>query len=199
MCRSDFRHLLQNQLIRFRLAGYLVESRLLNAAHFGVAQERRRIFIVGIRSDLGIRYEFPKPTHGIGKRKSVKTIADALIGLPDWPEGDFLDAKFHWYYMSRNRRRDWTEPSKTIVSNARHMPIHPISPELIYVQPDKWRWAGDTPKRRFSYREASRLQGFKKHLVFPENGTLLKKYEVIGNAVPPPLFQAIAKALPHMW
>lgn len=199
MYRSDFRHLLQNQIIRFRLAGYLVETKLLNADHFGVAQERRRVFIVGIRSDLGVRYKFPKPTHGIGQRKPVKTIADALAGLPDWPEGDFLDAGFHWYYMSRNRRRDWTEPSKTIVSSARHMPIHPISPELIYVQPDKWRWSGDAPKRRFSYREASRLQGFNDHLVFPENGTLLKKYEVIGNAVPPPLFQAVAKALPPIW
>ncbi len=199
MYRSDFRHLLQNQTIRFRSAGYLVEDDLLNAAHFGVAQERQRVFIVGIRSDLGVRYEFPKPTHGIGRKAPIKTIADALAGLPDWPEGDFLDAKFHWYYMSRNRRRDWTEPSKTIVSNARHMPLHPISPELINIQPDKWQWSCDAPKRRFSYREASRLQGFEKNLVFPENGGLLKKYEVIGNAVPPLLFKAVAEALPDIW
>lgn len=199
MCRNDFKHLLKNQIIRFRLAGYLVKEKLLNAAHFGVAQERKRIFIVGIRSDLGIRYEFPEPTHGTEQNKPIKTIADALTGLPDWPKGEFLDTDFHWYYMSRNRRRDWTQPSKTIVSNARHMPLHPISPELIYVQPDKWEWSTNAPGRRFSYREASRLQGFKNKMIFPEHGTLLKKYEVIGNAVPPPLFQAVANALPDIW
>lgn len=201
MCRADFKHLLSNQITRFRSAGYLVNHQVLDAAHFGVAQERRRIFIVGIRSKLGVRYEFPQPTHGVGRKKPIKTIAEALSGLPNWPTGDFLNTKFHWYYMSRNRRRDWTEPSKTIVSNARHMPAHPISPELIYVQPDKWRWSDDAPKRRFSYREASQLPGFKTNLSFPDSKgkTLLNKYKVIGNAVPPPLFQAVADALPDIW
>lgn len=201
LCRSDSNHLLQNQLTCFRLAGYLVEHKLLNAVDFGVAQERRRIFIVGIHSDFGIRYEFPKPTHGIGRKLPVKTIGDALAGLPEWPEGEFVDDKFHWYYMSRNRRRDWSEPSKTIVSKAQHVPIHPMSPELRYVRTDVWEWSSDAPKRRFSYREAARLQGFEKNLIFPEtkSGTLRNKYKVIGNAVPPPLFQAVAGALPNVW
>ena len=202
MYRSDFKHLLNNQITRFRLAGYSVKWKLLNAADFGVAQNRKRIFIVGIRSDFGISYMFSEPTHGIGRGKRIKTIADALKGLPEWPEGEFLEDEFHWYYMSRNRRRDWNEISQTIVSNARHMPLHPISPELVYVKPDKWEWSCNAPKRRFSYREASRLQGFRsfgKDWNFPKNGTLLKKYEVIGNAVPPPLFQAVAQALPGIW
>ncbi len=199
MRRRDFAYLLHNQLTRFRLAGYSVKSELLNAVHFGVAQERQRVFIVGIRSDLGVFYEFPTPTHGVGKRKPIKTIADALSGLPDWPEGDFFDGEFHWYYMSRNRRRDWTEPSKTIVSKARHMPLHPVSPELIRVQPDEWEWSCDAPRRRFSFREAAILQGFRKNLIFPESGTLLTKYKVIGNAVPPKMFQAVAEALPDVW
>ena len=104
MQRSDFAHLLRNQIVRFRLAGYRVTTDLLNAVDFGVPQERRRIFIVGIRSDLGIRYKFPKPTHDKNGKTRFRTIADALAGLPDWPKDEFFDDEFHWYYMSRNRR-----------------------------------------------------------------------------------------------
>ena len=200
MYRSDFMHLLKNQLRCFRFAGYTVRHKMLNAVNYGVAQERRRIFIVGIRSDLGVKYEFPKPTHGVDGGHPAETIASALKGMPKWPEGDFFDAKFHWYYMSRNRRRGWSEPSKTIVSNARHMPLHPISPELIRVGPDKWKWSNKSARRRrFSYKEAVILQGFRSDLVFPDSGSLLQKYAVIGNAVPPPLFEAVANSLPEVW
>lgn len=199
MRRSDFRHLLRNQIIRFRMAGYRVTHGMLNAVNFGVPQERARIFIVGIRSDLGVRYHFPEPTHTRNGKRRFKTIKEALRGLSQWPTGEFFDDKFHWYYMSRNRRRDWFEPSKTIVSHPRHMPLHPLSPPLIRIHTDKWVWSSDAPRRRFSYREAARLQGFSDNFVFPDSGTMRQKYEAIGNAVPPPLFQAVASAIPDIW
>lgn len=202
MYRSNFNRLLNNQLVCFRTAGYLVSHKMLNAADYGVAQDRRRIFIVGIRSDFKVRYRFPDPTHGVSEEEPIKTIADALDGFPEWPTGKFLEQDFHWYYMSRNRRRDWSEPSKTIVSNARHMPLHPMTPMPIRIRHNEWRWLGkdkDIPKRRFSYEEAARLQGFHNDFVFPENGTLMAKYKVVGNAVPPPMFEAVVNALPNVW
>ncbi len=42
---------------------YNVVSQLLNAADFGVPQKRERVFIVGFRADLSIRWAFPRPTH----------------------------------------------------------------------------------------------------------------------------------------
>ncbi len=42
---------------------YRVVYRLLNAADYGVPQHRHRVFMVGIRSDLGREWSFPKPTH----------------------------------------------------------------------------------------------------------------------------------------
>ena len=42
---------------------YNVVTRLLNAADFGVPQKRHRIFFVGFREDLGIRWAFPEATH----------------------------------------------------------------------------------------------------------------------------------------
>lgn len=46
--------------------GYAVDSRILDAVHFGVPQFRSRVWIWGIRRDLadsGARHTWPKPTH----------------------------------------------------------------------------------------------------------------------------------------
>lgn len=201
MVRKNFAHLLEDQFRVFREAGYCVKANVLNAVDYGVAQERRRIFIVGVREDLGVEYEFPLPTHGEGRSSAHLSIYDAIGDLPVWPEGEFYDRDFHWYYMSRNRRRDWHQPSKTIVANPRHMPLHPISPPLNKVGDDAWQFACDAPARRFSYREAARLQGFARNFSFPDTelSSLDMRYKVAGNAVPPPLFEAVARALPDLW
>lgn len=199
MMRRDFRHLLDDQVRLFSESGYRVHWKLLNAADFGVPQERRRIFIVGTRSDLNTEYSFPEPTHGPGCGQPHQTISDAISDMPLWPEGEYWTEPFHWYYLSRNRWRSWEEPSKTIVSHPRHMPLHPISPKLIRVHTDKWVWEVDGPRRRFSFREAARLQGFEKNHTMPDTVNSRTKYKVVGNAVPPPLFKAVAAAIPEIW
>jgi DNA (cytosine-5)-methyltransferase 1 len=201
MVRSNFAHLLEDQYKVFGEAGYRVKAKVLNAAEYGVPQERRRIFIVGIRNDLGIEYEFPEPTHGEMSGAAQITIRDAIGDLPEWPIGEFYDHDFHWYYMSRDRRRDWNQPSKTIVANPRHMPLHPMSPPMVRLEQDKWTFAHEGRARRFSYREAARLQGFARNFIFPDtvSGSLNMRYTVAGNAVPPPLFEAVARALPNVW
>lgn len=197
MVRRDFDHLLTDQRKVFNDAGYDVSFEVLNAADFGVAQNRRRVFIVGTRKDLKFKYTFPAPTHGSGCMLEKITIKEALKYMRHWPEGEYYDHAFHWYYMSRNRRCDWSEQARTIVANPRHMPLHPISPKMEKIGPDEWRFTSDKPARRFSYREAARLQGFAKNFLFPDTefSNLNMRYTVIGNAVPPPLFEAVAKNL----
>lgn len=201
MVRKNFAHLLQDQFKVFAEAGYSVKADVLNAMDFGVAQERKRIFIVGVRKDLGVEYHFPVPTHGVGRALPYKTIAQAITDLPDWPEGEFYARDFHWYYLSRNRRRDWNEVSKTIVANPRHMPLHPMSPALKKLEHNVWVFENDARARRFTYREAARLQGFANNFVFPDTpaGSLDMRYKVAGNAVPPPLFESVVRALPSVW
>ncbi len=204
MIREDFTHLYSNQIIRFRSAGYRVKTKVLDARKFGVPQERQRLFFVGIRSDIDATYEFPQPTHAYHGQRSnglerCPTIGDAIRDLPRWPKGEFDEQPFHWYYLSRNRYRSWRSQARTIVANSRHMPLHPASPPLKRISTDEWKFAWEGPARRFSYREASRLQGFKKTLKFPDTVGLRMKYRVIGNAVPPALFRAVAGALPDIW
>lgn len=201
LVRKNFAHLLQDQLKVFTEAGYRVKVQVLNAADYGVAQERKRILIVGLRDDLGLDYEFPQPTHGVGRDSAYLTIHDAIGDMPVWPEGEFYARDFHWYYLSRNRRRGWDEVSKTIVANPRHMPLHPMSPPMVKQQHNEWAFETDAPARRFSYREAARLQGFATGFKFPDTpaGSLDMRYKVAGNAVPPPLFEAVVRALPQVW
>jgi DNA (cytosine-5)-methyltransferase 1 len=201
MVRANFRHLLDDQIKVFTEAGYRVKYQVLNAADYGVPQDRKRIILVGLRNELGVEYSFPEPTHGADRQNPYATIHGAIADLPEWPAGEFYSREFHWYYLSRDRRRDWHEPSKTIVSNPRHMPLHPLSPPLEKVEHNVWRFAHDGRARRFSCREALRLQGFPKDFNFPDTapGNLDMRYKVAGNAVPPPLFEAVAKALPNVW
>lgn len=200
MVRKNYCHLLQDQFKIFKEAGYNVKHQVLQASDYGVAQARRRIFIVGIRKDIDYEYNFPAPTHGNGLDNSYTSIRDAIGNMPEWPLGEFYDLPFHWYYMSRNRRQNWEDVSKTIVANARHMPLHPMSPVMVKKGPDEWIFSEDKPARRFSYREAALLQGFGE-LAFPESqfSSLNMRYTVVGNAVPPPLFEAVASALPEIW
>lgn len=59
--------------------GYAAEWQELNAAEFGVPQTRRRIFVVGNRIGLPIR--FPNPTHGTAENPYV-TVKQAISDLP---------------------------------------------------------------------------------------------------------------------
>lgn len=75
------------EAILFGLAelGYRVDTRILRAEQFGVPQERRRIFFLGNRLDLPIRW--PEPTHGAGLRPFVNVWA-AIGDLPPLRNGE---------------------------------------------------------------------------------------------------------------
>jgi DNA (cytosine-5)-methyltransferase 1 len=197
MAYGPNRKLLNNQLCRYRMAGYRVKWSVLNARDFGVAQSRRRLFLVGIRSDLNFDYEFPKPTHGPGLRPFV-TQADVIRNLPKWPIGEFNEEPFHWYYLSRKRRMPWGKQSPCIVGHWRHVPLHPISPPLRRIDTDHWKFTRKGRARRLSYRECGLLQGFPRSFRW-KRGNIRERFQMIGNAVPPPLFHAVVMGLEQLW
>ena len=68
---------------------YHVVCQVVNAVDYGVPQHRWRVFIVGIRSDLGREYSFPLATHG----------EDALLH-DMWVSGDYWER----HSVARKRR-----------------------------------------------------------------------------------------------
>lgn len=65
--------------------GYHVETKVLKAEEYGVPQERRRVFFIGNRMGLPIRW--PEPDHGPGLKPFV-TVWDAIGDLPRIKNGE---------------------------------------------------------------------------------------------------------------
>jgi DNA (cytosine-5)-methyltransferase 1 len=198
MLYGENKQLLENQLCRYRLAGYRANWKVLNAQDYGVAQNRWRVFIVGTRSDFRFKYDFPAPQFGPKTGRRRVSQSTALRGMPEWPIGEFNDEPFHWYYFSRNRRRSWSQTSLCIVGHWRHVPLHPLSPPLRRVHTDKWVFSKKGPARRFAYKECAALQGFPRSFIW-NHGSIRQRFQMIGNAVPPPLFRAVVKNLSDLW
>jgi len=59
---------------------YRMQCRLVNAADYGIPQRRQRVFIVGFRSDLGIDWAFPEPTHSA-----------AALHYQQWVTGEYWE------------------------------------------------------------------------------------------------------------
>ena len=68
---------------------YDVIYRVVNAADYGVPQRRERVFIVGFRHDLGVRWSFPSATHSL----------DSLLHS-QWISGEYWER----HEVSRSRR-----------------------------------------------------------------------------------------------
>lgn len=207
---------LTRQEAAFRTAGdgYLVTSKIVNARDYGVPADRRRLFIVGVRRDLGLLYRFPDESHGPNRPKGHASHGEAISDLPLHPPTDdyysYRRPDESWWYMSRNRRRPWSKPSLTIIGNWRHIPLHPASPPMRLESSDlanksRQTWAfGEhdsgatdherlaTP-RRLTWQEAARLQTFPRG--FEPVGSIQSKFQQIGNAVPPRLMEEIVRPI----
>lgn len=207
---------LRDQLQAFSTAGlgYQISCKILDAKDFGVPADRKRLFLVGVRNDVGAYYRFPEPTHGPDSPDNVPYVGhgDILATLPIDCPGEFHHPgkePFSWWYMSRNRKRAWDTPAFTVVSNWRHITLHPASPTMRKVE-SRWRdaskevWvfsgeydhlADGTTRpvlevpRRLSWRECMTLQTFP--LEMEMTGGVKEKYMQIGNAVPPLLMKNI--------
>ncbi|WP_417682003.1 DNA cytosine methyltransferase [Pseudidiomarina aquimaris] len=71
----------KNILDLCRSLGYQTSYDVLNAADYGVPQNRRRLFVVGFRK--GKCFKFPDPTH----RGNERTVSDAISDLPHIYDG----------------------------------------------------------------------------------------------------------------
>ena len=192
--------------------GYDLHFQLVNAADYGVPEDRERVLFIGIRKDLNLRYEFPKPTTPKDRRITLKdAIGDIQDALPrPLPNGvvnissnhsglqnnEYLVGGFSPIYMSRNRVRAWDELSFTIQASGRQAPIHPGAPKMIHVGKDKYEFVPDKKDsyRRLSVREIARIQTFPDNFVFKYDN-INNGYKMIGNAVPVNLAYIVAKSL----
>ncbi|WP_046659896.1 DNA cytosine methyltransferase [Lysobacter capsici] len=94
-------------------ASYNVVYRLLNAANHGVPQRRERVFLVGFRSDLGIKWSFPEVTHG----------EDSLL-RDQWVTGEYWDR----HRLAKRARPVMSPRLATRIARLREEPVGIIQP-----------------------------------------------------------------------
>lgn len=188
----------------FSAAGYTIYHKLLNSAEYGVPQVRERVILVGIRNDLDYQYVHPEPTHGYGVEnlKEVVTLWDAIGDLENDP-GDYFTGSYSTIFMSRNRKKNWSQPSFTIQASGRQAPIHPGGEPMVKIGKDQYAFSdGEENNRRLSVKEIARIQTFPDWYEFSrgssnrnENAKLDLVYKQIGNAVPVRLALAVAEPI----
>ena len=199
----------QNILKLFDEAGYDVSLTLVNAKDYGVAEERKRVFYIGFRKDLGIQFEFPKGSTEDDKRKI--TLRDIIWDLqetavPSGPKNhhnpeavnnnEYFTGAYSTIFMSRNRVKGWDEQAYTVQASGRQCQLHPQAPKMVKVGKDDCRFVEGKEHlyRRMTIREVARVQGFPDDFKFIYEDTN-NAYKMIGNAVPVNLAYEIGVAI----
>lgn len=199
---------LQDTVAKLNHLGYEVAWKVLNAAHFGVPQRRRRLMLVATR---GAQFQFAE------REPTQPTVRDAISGLP--PAGTSGD-QLHDHGERRSSavealitaiprdggsrsslgagfqlachqnfdgfhdvygRMAWDSPAPTITGGC--------------VNPSKGRFLHPEEDRTITLREAALLQGFPRHYRFSLSGGKFRAAQMIGNAFPPGLVRRHAAEL----
>jgi DNA (cytosine-5)-methyltransferase 1 len=200
---------LENIKAMFQECGYELSFDLLNVSDYGIPQDRKRVFFVGYRKDLGVKFEFPKPITLENKITLEKAIGDlkdnvipAALGnytnrdLCKFPNHEYMTGGFSSMFMSRNRVRSWDEVSFTIQAGGRHAPLHPQAPKMKFIEQNVRQFVKGKEKlyRRLSVRECARIQTFPDNFIFHYN-SIVAGYKMIGNAVPVRMGNILAKKI----
>jgi DNA (cytosine-5)-methyltransferase 1 len=165
---------------------------IMNSVHYGVAQVRKRMILLGMRDFISKRFKFPQ------RGEETRTVRQVIANFPDPVFYDRTQKEVrssyhanHWTMMPKSekfradyiapansrsfKRIEWDLPSKTIAFGNREILIHPSG------------------VRRLSIYEALLLQGFPENFLL--TGSLSAQVTQVSNAVPPPLAKSIADAL----
>ena len=196
-------------------AGYSLTYGVLNAADYGVPQNRQRLFLIGTHD--GTQLELPKATHwgeherrlppeNVAELAPHVTAGEALRGLETKPEeGESVNGKWGHLlpeippgrnYLHYTEELGHPEPlfrwrSRYWTFLLKLDPNRP-SPTLQgqpgpYVGPFHWE------NRRLRVPELKRLHGFPDDYVL--EGTRRDAVLQVGNAVPPLLAEVVARAV----
>ncbi len=199
----------QNILNLFEQSGYDVSLTLVNAKDYGVAEERKRVFYIGFRKDLGINFRFPKgSTTEYDKKLTLRDIIWDLqsTAVPAGPKNhhnpeainnnEYFTGAFSPIFMSRNRVKSWDEQAFTVQASGRQCQLHPQAPKMEKFDKNDCRFVKGAEHlyRRMTIREVARVQGFPDDFKFIYKDTN-NAYKMIGNAVPVNLAYEVAVAI----
>lgn len=196
-------------LALFEESGYDVTLTKINAKDYGVAEERKRVFYIGFKKELGVEFEFPKGSTSADKDKLTLrdiiwdlqgTAVPALKNNKKNPDAvnnnEYFIGTYSPIFMSRNRVKSWDEQAYTVQASGRQCQLHPQAPKMEKVEKNRCRFVEgkEALYRRMTVREVARIQGFPDDFEFIYDN-VNDAYKMIGNAVPVNLAYEIALAI----
>lgn len=210
--------ILRDLVARLEALGYVVSYDILNAADFGVAQIRKRLFIVAVRE--AIRFSFPERTFGQDACHPYVSVGQAIENLPlpvtkgmkpkhpnhidITPAGDIRRISHvteEGAYLAKMenappeiRGRLSKKDTTKFLRLSRHRPSNTLRCGEIFFHP--------TENRYLTPREYMRIHGFPDdyELMGPIRGRsgsvrFLDQHRQVANSVPPPLAEQVARAI----
>ena len=200
----------------FKEIGYEGKFFIVNAADYGVAQNRERVFFIGVRSDLGVHPSIPEPMYGnkndlFSVVKAKFTFGDAVSDLEYIESGEVSsNDKFHKSTNHPEHVIRWlyNVPQGKSAHDNEDPSMRPPSGYNTTYKRQVWNEPGCTVTTNFNMisggnnvhpiatraltvREALRLQSFPDSFKLTGKESAIRT--VIGNAVPPLLAYNIAK------
>lgn len=189
--------------------GYVCSWKVLNAADYGIPQNRKRVFVVGSRD--GIRFSFPPavygPSNGDLSKSNYVTVGEVIGDLDDGIILDDEKVQGKWghllplippggNYLHLTERKGCSNP--VFKWRSRYWSF------LLKLSPYKTSWtiqARPGPftgpfhwrNRRLRILEIKRLQGFPDEWQF--HGNRKSIWAQIGDATPPPLAKMLGEAI----
>jgi DNA (cytosine-5)-methyltransferase 1 len=190
--------------------GYNLTVWELDASDFGVAQKRKRVFIVGTRGNRQISK--PKGLY-VGKPKTLKHIIWRLDSKHERPGIDYFPYdKVRFKIFSENlvkKGENWTSLSVRLQKKVMGKGWYATGGRVGFCRRLSWDKPSPTittipcaratnlchpeKPRSLNYIECALLQGFPQNWKF--EGSLSSKYQQIGNAVPVQLGEVIGKSI----
>ncbi|WOE74569.1 DNA cytosine methyltransferase [Alterisphingorhabdus coralli] len=206
-----FRSYLDEKINDLHSLGYTVFSKVLNAADYGVAQKRKRLMLVGIRSDQDGIFHFPQETHGDDADFPFYTTSQCLKDVPDdvpnkakvvFCKNPVLRKSPYagMLFNGKGRPLESDGLAHTIPASAGGNRTHILDPLNLIPAYHACLMKGEKPRtgelqevRRITVRESARIQSFPDNFEFV--GRQSSRYSQVGNAVPPKLAYEMGNAL----
>lgn len=162
----------------FEELNYNIQYQIMNAKNFGAAQNRERLFIVGIRKDIKQTFEFPQPKPVSNcVNNYISTAKDIKYKLYDASNRvDFYEARI------TDIKKLFVLPHLKFQSDKRIISTDGISPCLTS-QGSKTKFY-DTKNKLYRYLtedEQVAIQGFPPKFIFPVSKTQQRKQ--LGNSI----------------
>lgn len=197
-----------------KFSDYNVEYKLINSADYGVPQTRERVFFCGFRKDLGVRFEFPRPTHhkkGEDGKKPWVTFGELLkkIEVKEHHHVSYTPERLKYMKMIPTGGGYWRDLPKEIIPVAmggayksgggkvgfyRRLFVDRPSPTVLTSPNQKSTNLGHPYEDRpLSIEEYLAIQEFPHD--YKVAGTLANQYTQIGNAVPVRLAYVLGESI----